>query len=56
MKKVDKDYVLNRVAKALEYQFETYSWFDMISDIPDLTDEERKFANEHICYKAYILD
>lgn len=52
---IDKDYVLNRVSKGLEYQFESYTWFDMLEDC-NLTPEELKWAQEHICYKAYILD
>lgn len=53
IKKVNKDYVLNRVAKALDSQFELYSWFDMLDDC-DLTKEELKYAKEHIGYRAYI--
>ena len=33
---MDKDYILNRVGKALDIQFETYSWSEMIDDC-DLT-------------------
>ena len=52
---VDKDYVLERVKKALECQFESYSWEEMLDDC-ELTKEELKFAEEHIGYKAYIID
>ena len=55
MKKVDKDYVLNRVTKAVECQFEMYSWEDMLNDC-ELTPEELEYAKEHISYKAYITD
>lgn len=48
---IDKDRkqeILRQINKALEFQFETYSWADMISDIPDLTAEEHlnKWVNE----------
>ena len=52
---IDKYYVLNRVSKGLEYQFEGYTWFDMLDDC-GLSPEELTWAKEHICYKAYILD
>ena len=45
--------ILNIVGKALDYQFESYSWFDMIDDIMDLTKEEKDYAKEEISYKAY---
>ena len=51
--KVDKDYVLNRVAKALDCQFEIYSWYDMLNDC-ELTKAELKYAKEHIGYKAVV--
>lgn len=46
--------ILNIVGKSLDYQFESYSWFDMIDDIMDLTEEEKDFAKENISYKAYM--
>jgi hypothetical protein len=57
MKKVDKDYVLQRVAKSLDIQFELYSWEKMLEDtfLPN-EKEELKYAKEHIGYKAYITD
>ena len=54
-KKIDKDYVLNRVSKALDCQFEIYSWYDMLNDC-ELTKAEREWAKEHISYRAYIID
>lgn len=51
-----KQEILRQVNKALEFQFETYSWFDMIKDIPDLTEEERKWASENTGYSAYICE
>jgi len=56
---IDKDRkqeILRQVNKALEFQFETYSWADMISDIPDLTPEEVKWASENTGYNAYICE
>lgn len=52
---IDKAYILSRVAKALDAQFEIYSWYDMLNDC-DLTPEELEWAKEHISYKAYIID
>jgi len=54
MKQINKDYVLNRVGKALDCQFEAYTWEDMLEDC-DLTYEELKWAKEHIGYMAYIM-
>jgi hypothetical protein len=51
-----KQEILRQVNKALEYQFETYSWFDMIKDIPDLSEEEIKWASENTGYSAYICE
>ena len=56
---IDKDRkqeILRQINKALEFQFETYSWADMISDIPDLTPEEVKWASENTGYNAYICE
>ena len=52
---VDKEMVLHKVGKALDYQFESYSWFDMLND-SDLTEEELEYAKEHISYRVYIID
>ena len=49
-----KERILELVGKALDYQFCTYSWLDMIDDIEDLTPEEKEWAKEHISYRAYI--
>jgi hypothetical protein len=54
MKQVDKEYILDRVGKALDGQFEMYSWEDMLEDC-DLTPEELAWAKEHIGYMAYIF-
>jgi hypothetical protein len=51
-----KQEILRQVNKALEFQFETYSWANMINDIPDLTVEERKWAEENTGYSAYICE
>lgn len=50
---VNEDYILQRVSKALDIQFEGYSWETMIDDC-GLTPKETKWAKEHISYKAYI--
>lgn len=53
---MDKQDVLRRVNKALEYQFQSsYSWFDMLDDC-DLTPNELKWARENVSYKAYIVE
>ena len=51
-----KQEILRQVNKALVYQFETYSWLDMIKDIPDLSPEEQKWASENTGYSAYICE
>jgi len=50
---MDKQRILNRVSKALDSQFEMYTWEDMIDDC-DLTADEKKWALENIGYRAYI--
>ena len=49
---IEKSRVKYLVSKALDYQFEGYSWESMIDDIDDLTNEERKWAKEHLTYKV----
>lgn len=51
---MDKEHILNQVGKALDAQFEMYTWDKMIDDA-DLTDEEKVWAKENVCYRAYIL-
>ncbi len=59
--KIDKDRqadILQAVAKALDWQFEGYSWDNMIDDVLELdsfTAREIAWAKENISYKAYIL-
>lgn len=51
----DQHQILVLVNKALCYQFDsTYSWMNMIDDIPDLTPSEKAWAKENISYKAYV--
>ena len=52
--KINPEYILNRVNKALDTQFEIYTWEDMLNDC-DLTKEEKQWAKENISYKAYII-
>ena len=52
---MNKAHILNQVGQALDCQFQSYTWEDMIDDIDNLTKEEKEFAKENICYKAYIL-
>ena len=52
---MDKEKILYLVDKALQCQFDIYSWENMVDDIEELTEEERKFAKEDITYKAYII-
>ena len=48
--------ILELISKALNNQFGSgYSWYDMISDIPNLTQEEIEWAKDNIDYKAYIM-
>ena len=51
---MDRESILNKVGKALDYQFETYTWEDMLKDC-ELTPEEFEWARENISYKAYII-
>ncbi len=46
-KGVDVNMVLYRVSKALNLQFETYTWENMIDDC-DLTPAEAKWAKKNI--------
>ena len=48
--------ILEEVNRALNFQFgDNYSWYDMIDDIPYLTETEKNWAKENIDYKAYIM-
>lgn len=53
---MDREQILYLVNKALGYQFETYSWMNMIDDIEDLTTEEKEWAKEHTTYKVEADD
>ena len=51
MKSHDEKFIESRVAKALESQFEIYSWEDMIDDCL-LTEEEEAWAKHNLSYKV----
>jgi hypothetical protein len=53
-----KQEILRRVNKGLEWQFEIYSWADMITDCLciDFTLEEIEWAKENTGYNAYICE
>jgi hypothetical protein len=46
---IDKNKIIHVVGKALDCQFEIYSWANMLSDC-DLTQEEYNWAFEHLTY------
>lgn len=48
--------ILRLINKALEYQFESYSWSHMLRDIPDLTKKECRWAEQNTGYQAYICE
>lgn len=50
-----KQEILRQVNKGLEWQFDSYSWADMIEDAlgADFTPEEKRWAKEHTGYNAY---
>jgi hypothetical protein len=50
-KMIDKTEVKRKVANALDAQFETYSWWDMLNDC-DLTPRELTWAKEHLSYEV----
>jgi len=52
---MDKEYIRQRVAKALDAQFECYSWEQMLDDC-ELTPAETKWAKKHITYEAVFYD
>jgi hypothetical protein len=52
--KLNTKSILNRVGKALDYQFEIYPWEHMLKDC-GLTEEELTWAKEHLCYKVEHL-
>jgi len=53
---IDKEKVLREVNKALEAQFDTFSWSDMINCCDDLSPEEKAWAKENTGYQAYICE
>jgi len=54
-KKIDIDYIMNRVGKALDTQFEAYSWEHMIDDC-ELTPAETYWAKKNLSYRVYRID
>lgn len=52
---IDKAKVLCRVEKAMESQFESYTWGDMLDDC-GLDDDELVYARESLSYKVYDVD
>ena len=48
-KMIDKEKITDTIRKGLEWQFDNYSFGDMINDL-DLTDEEKKWAKENLTY------
>lgn len=59
-KDIPKDMIVSQLDKSLGYQFEGYSWSQMINDT--LTDDrgftqaDRDWAEENVSYKAYRTD
>jgi hypothetical protein len=54
-----KQEILRQVNKGLEWQFDTYSWSNMISDCmlsPEFSKEEIEWAKENTGYQAYICE
>jgi len=51
-----KQEILRQINKALEAQFEIYSWAHMIEDIPELDVNERIWAKNNTGYKAYVCE
>lgn len=49
----EKELVYNRVSKALDCQFEMYSWSDMLNDC-DLTSKQSKWAKEHLRIDLFV--
>jgi len=49
--KLDIEHIKNKVGKAMDCQFEVYSWNDMIGDT-DLTMEEKQWAISNLSYKV----
>ena len=54
--KARKQEILRLINRALEAQFEIYSWADMMKDISYLSPDERVWATENTGYKAYICE
>jgi len=53
-----KQEILRTVNKGLEWQFESYTWSQMIADCMEVgfTKEEIAWAKYHTGYKAYICE
>ena len=52
-----KQEILRQINKGLEWQFETYTWANMVNDcllINDFTKKEIEWAKIHTGYKAYL--
>jgi len=57
MRKINEECILDAVSSALDYQFEIYSWEQMIDDAMDgeFTDDEIQWAKEHLIYKVEVV-
>ena len=53
---MNKTNVLRLVNKALDINFDLYSWERMIDDIEGLTKREKAYAKNYLYYKAYIAE
>lgn len=42
--------IIRAVEGSMINQFQTYTFLDMINDTPDLTDEEKHWAKQHLDY------
>ncbi len=51
---MDKEHILYLMNKALETQLEIYSPDDMVDDIDDLTDKDKRWALDNIGFRAFI--
>jgi hypothetical protein len=55
-----KQEILRQINKGLEWQFESYTWADMIDDCMDnglgFTKEEINWAKNNTGYNAYICE
>lgn len=53
MEQLDRDYIIAKVTKYIEFHFDMDSFCDMIDSNAGLNDNQKQWAKEHLSWKVY---